>query len=76
MIKLGLSTPRTRSCWRQTREHEMGLDRPYIVQLGDYVWKLCHGDLGDSYVYSSTVCGAASSGRIPNTLMLGIGAMI
>ena len=58
----------------QTRE-EMGLNRPYIVQLGDYVWKLCHGNFGNSYVYSKTVWELLSS-RIPNTLKLGIGAMI
>lgn len=53
----------------------MGLNRPYIVQLGDYVWKLCHGNFGNSYVYSKTVWELLSS-RIPNTLKLGIGAMI
>ena len=53
----------------------MGLNRPYIVQLGDYVWKLCHGDFGNSYVYSKSVWELLSS-RIPNTLKLGIGAMI
>ena len=53
---------------------EMGLDRPYIVQLGDYLWKLCHGNLGDSYVYSKTVWELMAS-RIPNTLKLSLGSM-
>ena len=73
MIKLGLNA-KDEVKLEQTRE-EMGLNRPYIVQLGDYVWKLCHGNFGNSYVYSKTVWELLSS-RIPNTLKLGIGAMI
>ena len=73
MIKLGLNA-KDEVKLAETRE-EMGLNRPYIVQLGDYVWKLCHGDFGNSYVYSKSVWELLSS-RIPNTLKLGIGAMI
>ena len=73
MIKLGLNA-KDEVKLAETRE-EMGLNRPYIVQLGDYVWKLCHGNFGNSYVYSKTVWELLSS-RIPNTLKLGIGAMI
>lgn len=73
MIKLGLSAsdPTKLAAMRET----MGLNRPYIVQLADYVWNLFHGDLGDSYVYSKTVWELLA-GRIPNTLKLGIGAMV
>ena len=73
MIKLGLNA-KDEVKLAETRE-EMGLNRPYIVQLGDYVWKLCHGDFGNSYVYSKSVWELLSS-RIPNTLKLGIGAMV
>ena len=73
MIKLGLNA-KDEVKLAETRE-EMGLNRPFIVQLGDYVWKLCHGDFGNSYVYSKSVWELLSS-RIPNTLKLGIGAMI
>ena len=73
MIKLGLNA-KDEVKLAETRE-EMGLNRPYIVQLGDYVWKLCHGDFGNSYVYSKSVWELLSS-RIPNTLKLGLGAMI
>ena len=73
MIKLGLNA-KDEVKLAETRE-EMGLNRPYIVQLGDYVWKRCHGDFGNSYVYSKSVWELLSS-RIPNTLKLGIGAMI
>ncbi len=73
MVKLGLSAsdPEKLAAMRET----MGLNRPYIVQLGDYLWKLIHGNLGDSYVYSKTVWQLLSS-RIPNTLIIGIGSMI
>jgi peptide/nickel transport system permease protein len=73
MIKLGLSArdPDKLEAMRQS----MGLNRPYIVQLGEYIWNLLHGDFGDSYVYSKTVWELLS-GRIPNTLRLGIGAMV
>ncbi|WEV42423.1 ABC transporter permease [Bifidobacterium sp. ESL0682] len=30
----------------QRRIHAAGYDRPLIVQYGDYLWKLLHGDLG------------------------------
>ena len=73
MIKLGLSAsdPVKLAAMRE----QMGLDRPYIVQLLDYIWKLCHGDLGDSYVYAKSVWELLG-GRIPNTLRLGLGAMV
>lgn len=73
MIKLGLSAsdPYKLAAMRET----MGLNRPYIVQLADYIWNLLHGHLGDSYVYSKTVWELLA-GRIPNTLKLGLGAMV
>ena len=72
MIKLGLSANDPEKL--AAMEHEMGLDRPYIVQLGDYLLNLCKGDLGDSYVYAKTVSQLISE-RIPNTLKISIGAM-
>ena len=73
MVKLGLSAsdPYKLAAMRE----QMGLNRPYIVQLADYIWKLFHGDLGNSYVYSKTVWELLA-GRIPNTLKLGLGAMV
>lgn len=73
MIKLGIAASDPEKL--AVMEHEMGLDRPYIVQLGDYLWRLCHGDLGDSYVYSKTVWELISA-RLPNTLTISIGAVI
>ena len=73
MVKLGLaaSDPVKLEAMRET----MGLNRPYIVQLGEYLWNLLHGDFGDSYVYSKTVWELIGS-RIPNTLKIGLGAMV
>ncbi len=73
MIKLGLSAsdPYKLAAMRE----QMGLNRPYIVQLADYIWRLFHGDLGNSYVYAKTVWELLA-GRIPNTLKLGLGAMV
>lgn len=73
MIKLGLGAT-DEEALEEMRE-SMGLNRPYIVQLLDYIWGLCRGDFGDSYVYSKTVWELLSS-RIPNTLKIGIGSMI
>lgn len=30
---------------------ELGLDRPVLVQYGEFLWKLAHGDLADSFRY-------------------------
>lgn len=35
--------------------HELGLDRPFFVQYGDYVWGLLNGDLGESIKYRRPV---------------------
>ena len=33
----------------QSTRHELGLDRPMIVQYGDWLMDLCKGDMGSSY---------------------------
>ena len=73
MIKLGISATDPEKL--AAMQHQMGLDRPYIVQLGDYLWKLCHGNLGDSYIYAKTVWELIAA-RIPNTLKMSIGAVV
>ncbi|QHI98499.1 ABC transporter permease subunit [Xylophilus rhododendri] len=40
---------------------EMGLDRPVAVQLGLYVWRLAHLDLGRSMISSQPVSGEIAS---------------
>lgn len=72
MIKLGLEANDPEKL--AVMEHEMGLDRPYFVQLGSYLLDLCRGDLGNSYVYNKTVSELILA-RIPNTLKLSLGAI-
>jgi peptide/nickel transport system permease protein len=35
------------------RQH--GFDRPFIAQYGHYIWRLLHGDLGESYTLNQSV---------------------
>ncbi len=73
MIKLGTAAtdPEKLAAMRA----EMGLDRPYIVQLADYLWGLARGNMGDSYIYSKTVWELISA-RLPNTLKMSVGAVV
>ena len=49
--------------------HELGYDRPFIVKFGDYVYRLCRGDMGTSYITKSPVLTELTS-RLPTTLTL------
>ncbi|HTW28141.1 MAG TPA: ABC transporter permease [Acetobacteraceae bacterium] len=55
--------------------HEMGLDRPLVVQFGAYLWRLAHGNLGRSYLQRTDVTTLVLS-RLPATLMLLAGAIV
>lgn len=52
----------------QARE-EMGLNDPFMVQYGRWLWKAVHGDLGESYKTGVSVWKTMLD-RIPNTLKL------
>ena len=55
---------------------ELGLDQPYYIQLGQYLSKVfLHGDLGKSYVYSTSVFKELMI-RLPRTLTLGLLCML
>lgn len=58
----------------QLRE-QWGLDRPYYVQYGKYMWGLVHGDFGNSFQKSLAVRDIYLA-RLPNSLKLGIAAFI
>jgi peptide/nickel transport system permease protein len=49
--------------------HQLGLDRPLIVQYGDYLWRLVHLDLGTSYQLHTPVLQAILQ-RVPATVEL------
>jgi peptide/nickel transport system permease protein len=52
--------------------HQLGLDRPLLSQLGTYVGKLLHGDLGTSYAYQGQKVSALIGQRLPYTAELAL----
>ena len=54
---------------------DYGLDQPFIVQLGRYVWNVAHFDLGHSFFYNKSVTSLIIE-RIPATLLLVITAQL
>jgi peptide/nickel transport system permease protein len=48
---------------------EMGLNDPFPVRYGRYLWQLIHGDFGTSFVTKRTVMDEVST-RFPYTLKL------
>jgi peptide/nickel transport system permease protein len=54
---------------------QWGLDRPYIVQYGKYLWSLLQGDFGTSFQKSLPVRDIYFQ-RLPNSLRLGVAAFL
>jgi peptide/nickel transport system permease protein len=50
-------------------EHEWGLDRPLPAQYANFLWRLVHGDLGQSLFYDVGASGLVMQ-RLPVTLFL------
>ncbi len=48
---------------------ELGLDDPFVVRYGRYLWDLIHGDMGESYTYRTPVFDQIMD-RLPNTFLL------
>jgi ABC-type dipeptide/oligopeptide/nickel transport system permease component len=60
----------------QALRHQMGLDRPYLVQLGDFIYKsFLKLDFGNSYIYKVPVFQEMGN-RLPRTLIIGLSAMV
>lgn len=55
--------------------HEIGYDRPVMVRYGEYLWNLCHGDLGISYKNSKVSVTTTVMSKFPITLNLAIWAV-
>jgi peptide/nickel transport system permease protein len=55
--------------------HQLGFDRPLLVQYGAYVADLARLDLGESLVQRAPVAGIVAE-RIPYTLALAAGALV
>ncbi len=49
--------------------HELGLDAPFLSQMGAWYWRLLHGNLGESYLLGRGVSQAIAE-RLPVTLSL------
>lgn len=54
---------------REQIRHDLGLDQPYVVQLGRWYGDLLHGDLGRSILLGRDVLGATLE-RMPVSLSL------
>jgi peptide/nickel transport system permease protein len=55
--------------------HEYGLDQPWPVQYGLWLWNLLHGDFGRSMVDGTRVSSHIAD-RLPNTLELTVTAIL
>ncbi|WP_178317133.1 ABC transporter permease [Lacrimispora sp. 210928-DFI.3.58] len=53
----------------QAQREEMGLNDPYIVQFGNYLGGILHGDFGKSYITGQSVTESLLS-RYPTTMLL------
>ena len=49
--------------------HQLGLDRPFLVQYFGWVWRFVRGDMGVSYIDGAAVSGKLLT-ALPNTLKL------
>ncbi|MFQ6094359.1 MAG: ABC transporter permease, partial [bacterium] len=52
--------------------HELGLDRPFLVQYADYIRKALHGDLGESLKYRGQPVGRLMAKRLAVTIQFNI----
>ncbi len=56
--------------------HQMGLDRPYLVQLGDFLYRSFFKlDFGNSYIYKVPVFQEMAN-CLPRTMTIGLVAMV
>jgi len=53
----------------------LGLNRPFYVQYGIYMWNLLQGDFGISYVYREDALSVVLE-RLPSTLLLGSASIV
>ncbi len=54
--------------------HALGLDQPFLVQLGSYLGRLVQGDFGHSYIQNRDVLSLVLE-RFPATLQLAVAGM-
>lgn len=54
----------------QAKRHQLGLDRPVMVQFGRWVGGVFHGDLGNSLIFENTSVSGRIFDALPKTLEL------
>ncbi len=54
---------------------QLGTDKPLWVQYGHYLWRLAHGDLGNSFATSEPVMTRILS-QLPYTIELALGVLL
>ncbi|MCQ2555087.1 MAG: ABC transporter permease [Clostridia bacterium] len=59
----------------EAMRHFLGLDQPFFVQYGNYLWNMLHGDLGTSLLSRQPIVNELAV-RIPNTINLAVAAML
>jgi len=52
-----------------------GLDRPVIVQYGEWLWRVMSGDFGTSLYFKTDVASLVIS-KLPTTLVLGLSSLV
>lgn len=57
-------------------KHALGLDRPFLVQYGDFLGDLARGDLGSSLVQKQRTINQLVKDKLPISLQLGLVASI
>ncbi|RPH98217.1 MAG: ABC transporter permease, partial [Calditrichaeota bacterium] len=55
--------------------HSYGLDRPFLVQYGNWFWRFLHGDMGISFLYGMRVEHVIRE-RLPVTLVITLTSMV
>jgi len=55
--------------------HQMGFDRPLLVQYVDWLWSALQGDLGESFITGQSVSQAVAQ-RFPATVSLALAALV
>src|SRR3569623_2299790 len=55
--------------------HSAGLDQPFLVQFGSYVWNLLHGNFGNSLTSGRSVWAMVSAAA-PVSFQLGVCAIL
>ncbi|MBW2177581.1 MAG: ABC transporter permease [Deltaproteobacteria bacterium] len=59
----------------EQKKEELGLNKPLIVQYGNYLWQVAHLDLGTSMIFKQKVTSAITD-KLPATIELTVFGMI